>query len=351
LGKNGKGGKHNMKKLFSLLLTMVMVLSMAVPVLAARDSSVDTNTNTNVSKHGWYDSSGKKLSGLSNRLETKYPAKVYDTWKLNKEYTRVSHEASVSVGETLTLRFYNEYTVYHKSTDKLGYPNLYMTYPVNYDDGFVSYLYFAGRDVGGKPIEEWTYADLYKDGKDLYMEIQIKGLKEGVFELAYDLAPFTTQLFRINVVASKSGATTATPETQQKIATETPATSEQKKSDTNNDSTSKDKETTVATSSSSEATSVETVSTPADENTVTVAGTSRTPGKIAKFTTGDYCYTVNNGDTLYDLANRFYGDGNLWKELQSANQKYLDETADGYIFVGFNLVVPAELGGVRANIN
>lgn len=89
---------------------------------------------------------------------------------------------------------------------------------------------------------------------------------------------------------------------------------------------------------------------PADKNTVIVAEQERTPGQIQKLSSGDYLYTVNNGDTLYDLAERFYGNGGLWKELQKANQKYLDETKDGRIFVGFNLLIPAELGGTRANV-
>lgn len=89
---------------------------------------------------------------------------------------------------------------------------------------------------------------------------------------------------------------------------------------------------------------------PADKDTVKVAGENRTPGQIQTLRSGDYLYTVSYGDTLYDLSERFYGNGNLWKELQKANQKYLNDAKDNIIFVGFNLVIPAELDGVRVNI-
>lgn len=88
----------------------------------------------------------------------------------------------------------------------------------------------------------------------------------------------------------------------------------------------------------------------ADKDTVKVAGQDRTPGQVQTLRSGDYIYTIASGDTLYALAARFYGDGGLWRELQKANQKYLAEAKDGTIFVGFNLLIPDELGGVRANI-
>jgi nucleoid-associated protein YgaU len=83
----------------------------------------------------------------------------------------------------------------------------------------------------------------------------------------------------------------------------------------------------------------------ASANTVTVAGTQRTPGQLQQYSNG-YIYTVSYGDTLYDLAAHFYGDGNLWGELQAVNQENLNETVNGQIFVGFNLILPNELGGV-----
>ena len=92
-----------------------------------------------------------------------------------------------------------------------------------------------------------------------------------------------------------------------------------------------------------------TAPTPPAANAVLVAGTYRTPGQIRAFQ-GNHLYTVNHGDTLYELAARFYGNGNLWRELQAANQEWLNETNDGIIFVGFNLLIPAQLSGVRANI-
>ena len=76
-------------------------------------------------------------------------------------------------------------------------------------------------------------------------------------------------------------------------------------------------------------------------NAVLVAGTYRTPGQVFNMRDGSTIYTVNHGDTLYSLAGRFLGDGNRWPELQAANQANLNQTRDGIIFVGFNLIIPA----------
>ncbi|HCC37350.1 MAG TPA: hypothetical protein DEQ14_06885, partial [Treponema sp.] len=83
---------------------------------------------------------------------------------------------------------------------------------------------------------------------------------------------------------------------------------------------------------------------PTGDNTVTVAGTQRTPGRVQQYANG-YVYTVNYGDTLYDICAHFYGNGDLWKELQAVNQENLNATTDDMIFVGFNLILPNELGG------
>ena len=107
--------------------------------------------------------------------------------------------------------------------------------------------------------------------------------------------------------------------------------------------------TTPAPSTSAPSIAAPSAPTARTENDVLVAGQYRTPGRIQNFGSG-HLYTVNHGDTLYDLTARFYGNGNLWRELQKVNQEYLNQTKDGIIFVGFNLLVPAELGGVRANV-
>ena len=110
-------------------------------------------------------------------------------------------------------------------------------------------------------------------------------------------------------------------------------------------------QTPAATTTPAPSTSTPTART---ENDVLVAGQYRTPGQIHTLRSGEnaggYLYTVNHGDTLYDLTARFYGNGNLWRELQKVNQEYLNQTKDGIIFVGFNMLLPAQLGDVRVNI-
>jgi nucleoid-associated protein YgaU len=89
---------------------------------------------------------------------------------------------------------------------------------------------------------------------------------------------------------------------------------------------------------------------PVGGNTVYVAGQNRTPGQIQNGVNGKV-YTIASGDTFYDLAERFYGDGSIWPELYAANEENILATSGKTIFVGFNLIVPSVLDGVQSNLS
>ena len=50
-------------------------------------------------------------------------------------------------------------------------------------------------------------------------------------------------------------------------------------------------------------------------------------------------YTVEFGDTLSVIAQKFYGDANLWQQIYDANRSVIGDDADR-IFPGQNLVIP-----------
>jgi len=50
-------------------------------------------------------------------------------------------------------------------------------------------------------------------------------------------------------------------------------------------------------------------------------------------------YTVQPGDTLSIIAQKFYGDANLWPKIHDANRSVIGQDAD-QIIPGQNLVIP-----------
>jgi len=54
-------------------------------------------------------------------------------------------------------------------------------------------------------------------------------------------------------------------------------------------------------------------------------------------------YTVQPGDSLFQIARAHYGDGNLWRALAAANEGKIG--ADGTVRVGVSLVLPDRLEG------
>lgn len=55
--------------------------------------------------------------------------------------------------------------------------------------------------------------------------------------------------------------------------------------------------------------------------------------------TGTVKHTVKSGDTLYTLAEKYYGDGSLWQHIHDANKKVLPNP--NRLEVGQKLVIPA----------
>jgi len=70
---------------------------------------------------------------------------------------------------------------------------------------------------------------------------------------------------------------------------------------------------------------------PAKKSASTVPGASDPPKE----------YTVKAGDTLRDLALRFYGSSNKWAKIYQANAKTLENP--NYIYIGQQLLIPAEV--------
>jgi nucleoid-associated protein YgaU len=50
-------------------------------------------------------------------------------------------------------------------------------------------------------------------------------------------------------------------------------------------------------------------------------------------------YTIKEGDTLYDIAEQFYGDGNEWEKIYQANQEVIGDNPD-LILPGQQLTIP-----------
>lgn len=53
-------------------------------------------------------------------------------------------------------------------------------------------------------------------------------------------------------------------------------------------------------------------------------------------------HTVDEGESLYAIAARYYGNGNLWPELAKANAGKVN--SDGHVLIGAELVIPARTG-------
>ena len=63
-------------------------------------------------------------------------------------------------------------------------------------------------------------------------------------------------------------------------------------------------------------------------------------------------YTVKNGDTLYDIARKHFGDGERWTEIYDANKAQIEADAKNHgkvsssnghwIFPSLNLILPGQ---------
>ncbi|GAB5495714.1 MAG: hypothetical protein Phyf2KO_07940 [Phycisphaerales bacterium] len=53
-------------------------------------------------------------------------------------------------------------------------------------------------------------------------------------------------------------------------------------------------------------------------------------------------HTVDEGESLYAIAQRYYGNGNLWPELAKANKDRVND--EGHVLVGAELLIPAREG-------
>ena len=68
--------------------------------------------------------------------------------------------------------------------------------------------------------------------------------------------------------------------------------------------------------------------------------TDRAPFRLAPAATPrGQTYTVQQGDSLWSLAERFYGDGRRWQKIQEANRDVVPSA--GQLLVGDVLVIPA----------
>lgn len=54
---------------------------------------------------------------------------------------------------------------------------------------------------------------------------------------------------------------------------------------------------------------------------------------------GDVIHTVQSGEQLYDLAQVYYGDGNLWHHIAKANRNITPES----LRPGQSLVIPCKI--------
>ena len=71
------------------------------------------------------------------------------------------------------------------------------------------------------------------------------------------------------------------------------------------------------------------------------SGSSSTAPAPAKF--DGRTYVVEAGDTLWAIAERFYGSGNLWPKIHEANRGLIEDP--DVIQPGWTLVIPPQLEG------
>lgn len=285
-----------MKKILSVFLALSLLLTLSVPAFAAGDSiKVTVNNNQSYTVNGIIETKNYQINIAPTNRYRKFP-------KESKVYT-------VATGTEISIDGLGSWGV-----DALQLKDGKLVEKANID----------WSKTLSVP-EELVEALRYPKGSS------IKFLAEGYFIfVAADFSPMELPYEEYAVVLNvvKSGTNAEKGKADATVTEKTPTTNTQKPATPNTPAPSKS----------------------ADKNTVKVAGENRTLGQVQTYSSGGYIYTVSNGDTLYDIAKRFYGDGNLWKELQKINQKNLNETKDGIIFAGFNLIIPAELDGVRANI-
>ncbi len=78
---------------------------------------------------------------------------------------------------------------------------------------------------------------------------------------------------------------------------------------------------------------------PALASPVASPSPSTAPGSAASATGASQSYTVKDGDTLLKIAEKFYGDGTLWRRIYDANKDSIGENPDA-LKVGSKLSIP-----------
>lgn len=294
-----------LKKVLSVLLVCTLIAAMSVTVMAASDVKIisDSMYTLPMTVQGVTDTT--KCTINSSQVGIGRPGSESWLWGTNASsinvYT-VSKGAKIDISEHLFEEWDKSPTTFVYSVENKG-----GTLTANLTPLKLTNFPRTGKlDTNGRgdKLEKGSYIQLNETG--LFLIVVKTGSPTGSGNVA--------------VVNVKGGSTASTDKTT----------------------------TTVTEKATTKAPDKTTTTAPATKDTVKIAGENRTPGELQTRSSGDYLYTVKSGDTMYDLAKRFYGNGNLWKDLQKANQKWLDETKDGTIFVGYNLIIPAELGGVRA---
>lgn len=80
----------------------------------------------------------------------------------------------------------------------------------------------------------------------------------------------------------------------------------------------------------------------AQQDRETLAQNERAGGPDRQTPPSPVRHTVDEGESLYAIAQRYYGNGNLWPELAKANAGKVN--SEGHVLIGAELVIPARDG-------
>ncbi|HKY60491.1 MAG TPA: LysM peptidoglycan-binding domain-containing protein [Gemmatimonadota bacterium] len=81
----------------------------------------------------------------------------------------------------------------------------------------------------------------------------------------------------------------------------------------------------------------------ADFSNVEAGGSSTAAPVEKKDTGGGETYTVQAGDSLWKISQKFYGDGNQWRRIYEANKATIKDP--DLIHPGQTLTIPAKVDG------